>query len=90
MNYDRITSICQYLSSLALLILGGVYRSSAMAYASVAVLGLVVAKDMYDKHQQAKLAITQKQPIIDELKRAVQDLNARVTTIEYNTKVRGF
>lgn len=85
---NKIERFFPHLVSLTLLVLAGLFKSPAFAYASVlGVLGVLV-------HSVAKdrlAALVAKQAPTDEtVKRAVQDLNARVTTIEYNVKTRGF
>ena len=73
--------------SLTLLVLGAVEKSAAMAYGAVVTLGLILAREAWDKAHVAK-PMAPNTP--DESKRKVQDLEARVTTIEYGIKQRGF
>jgi capsule polysaccharide export protein KpsC/LpsZ len=73
--------------SLTLLVLGAVEKSAAMAYGAVVTLGLILAREAWDKAHVAKVITT---GLPDEAKRKIQDLEARVTTIEYGIKQRGF
>ena len=73
--------------SLTLLILGAVQHSAPMAYGAVVTLGLILAREAWDKAHVAKVITT---GLPDEAKRKIQDLEARVTTIEYGIKQRGF
>jgi len=73
--------------SLTLLVLGAVEKSAAMAYGAVVTLGLILAREAWDKAHTAKAPVA---GTSDESKRKIQDLEARVTTIEYGIKQRGF
>ena len=73
--------------SVTLLVLGAVQHSAAMAYGAVVTLGLVLAREAWDKAHMAKPVSS---GIPDEVKKKIQDLEARVTTIEYGIKQRGF
>lgn len=74
--------------TVALLVLAGVYKSPAFAYASVlSLLSMVGDKVLeYYKERHAKL----NQPLDETVRRKMMDLEARVTTIEYGIKSRGF
>lgn len=71
-----------------LLVLAGVFQSPAFAYASVLALvallcneGLQFVKAIHEKKNA---------PIDEALKRKLQDVEARLATIEYGIKQRGF
>lgn len=71
-----------------LLALAGVYKSPAFAYASVLALVSVLAANVVALYQDMlKLRST---PIDEVTKRKMTDLEARVCTIEYGIKQRGF
>ncbi len=92
MNLERYLP---HFVTLSLLILSGVYHSPAMAFASVvSVLGLLAHGLIASRIE----ALAAKAPPADEgvkraqeeAKRLIQDINARVATLEYGVKVRGF
>ena len=70
-----------------LVVLSAVPQSPAIAAAAVVGLGLVLGRDAYEK---AKDAAGVKVALPEEAKRKIQDLEARVLTIEYGIKQRGF
>lgn len=70
-----------------LVVLSALHQSPAMGAAAVVGLGLVLGRDAYEK---AKEASNTKVALPEEAKRKIQDLEARVTTIEYGIKQRGF
>lgn len=74
--------------TVVLLALAGVYRSPAFAYASVLSLMVLVSENIleYFKERHAKL----NQPLDEMVQREMRDLKARVTTIEFGIKQRGF
>lgn len=84
MNYDKIIG---HTISAGLLGMAGYYQSPAFAYAVVASLAVNAAVDVY-----AKLASTKehKTGLPEEARRAIQDMNARIATLEYGVKQRGF
>lgn len=84
MNIERFLP---HTVSVTLLILGAIQHSAAMAYGAVVTLGLVSAREAWDKAHVAKAPAS---GTTDEAKRKIQDLEARVTTIEYGIKQRGF
>jgi hypothetical protein len=74
--------------TVVLLILAGIYRSPAFAYASVLSLVSVLAANVVSLYQDM---LKLKQVPTDELaKRKMQDLEARISTIEFGIKQRGF
>jgi hypothetical protein len=73
--------------TLTLLVLGAFYRSAALGYASVVALGLVMVKDVLERIATEKLA---KMDGVEDVKKLVQQVNARVATLEYGVKTRGF
>jgi hypothetical protein len=71
-----------------LLALAGLYRSPAFAYASVLALVSVLAANVVSLYQDMlKLRST---PLDEVTKRKITDLEARVSTIEFGIKQRGF
>ncbi len=83
----QIEKYFPHLVSMVLLSLGALQHSAAMAYGSVAVLGFVLAKESWDTahaHKGVQYGLP------EEAKKRIQDLEARVTTIEYGIKTRGF
>lgn len=84
MNYEKIFS---YVLTASLLGLAGYYQSAAFAYAAVASLAVGKVFDIYSR----LLAVKEQKPgIPEEVRRAIQDINARVATLEYGVKQRGF
>lgn len=71
----------------SLLVLSAVYRSPAFGAASVIALGFILANAILEARYNS---LTIKTQVPEELKRAIQDIQARVTTIEYGIKTRGF
>ena len=84
MNIERFLP---HTISITLLGLGAGQKSPAMAYGAVVVIGLILVREAWDKAHVAKVAAP---GTTDESKRKIQDLEARVTTIEYGIKQRGF
>jgi len=71
-----------------LLALAGVYKSPAFAYASVLALVSVLAANVVSLYQDMlKLRST---PLDEVTKRKITDLEARISTIEFGIKQRGF
>ena len=73
--------------SLTLLVLGAAERSAAMAYGAVVTLGLILAREAWDKAHVAKAAPS---GLPEEVKKKILDLEARITTVEYGIRARGF
>jgi hypothetical protein len=61
-------------------------RSAALSYAVVASLIVLAAKE----YIAMKSVVAAKPGIPEETKRQIQDLNARIVTIEHGISVRGF
>lgn len=77
-----------HLVTLALVVMAGVFRSSPFAFAAmVGVLGILANNVVVER--MAALAV-RTAPADETAKRAIQDLNARVATLEYGVKTRGF
>ena len=73
---------------LVLLALAGVFQSSSFAYASVFALLTLLggeALELYRTVHEKKNS-----PIDEILKRKLQDVEARIATVEYGIKQRGF
>lgn len=66
----------------------GVYRSVGMAATAVALLGIIAARDSF--HELKVAAAQPKAELPEETKRLMHDIQARITTIEYGIKARGF
>lgn len=84
MNYEKIFS---HSITAILLGLAGYYQSAAFAYAAVASLAVQAVHEVYSRLLTAKET---KPGISEDVKRAIQDINARVATLEYGVKQRGF
>ena len=84
MNIERYIP---HFVSLTLLVLGAVEKSPAMAYGAVVTLGLILAREAWDKAHVAKVITT---GLPDEAKKKMLDIEARVKTIEYGIRQRGF
>jgi len=71
-----------------LLALAGVFRSPAFAYASVLAMVALLGNNALESFR----AIHEKknQPVEEALKKKLVDIEARITTIEYGIKQRGF
>lgn len=84
MNYEKIFS---HVITASLLGLAGYYQSAAFAYAAVASLAVGKVFEVYSR----RLAVKELKPgINEEVKRTLQDMNARIATLEYGVKTRGF
>lgn len=84
MNYEKIFS---HSITASLLGLAGYHQSAAFAYAAVASLAVGAVFEVYSR----LLAVKEQKPgINEEVKRTLQDMNARVATLEYGVKTRGF
>ncbi len=77
-----------HLVTLVLLTLSGVYHSPAYAFASVvSVLGILA----HSVVEARVAALTPKPGLLDEAtRRTLQDLNARLVTLEHGVRTRGF
>lgn len=84
MNYDKLFS---YSVTAILLGLAGYLQSAAFAYASVASLAVNAVHEIYSRLLATK---EQKPALSEELKRTMHDMNARIATLEYGVKTRGF
>lgn len=80
-----ITKHIPTLISVALLGVAAMQSSAAMAYASVAALVAGMAKDAWERYHTERTTKTS-----DDSHRKIQDLEARITTIEFGIKTRGF
>lgn len=76
-----------YFVTLAMLLLTAVYKNPFFGYASVISLGLTMAHEVVKSRYNA---LTIKTEVPEELKRSIHDINARVATLEYGVKTRGF
>jgi len=74
--------------TVSLLVLAGVYRSPAFAYASVLGLAIIIAENVVAFYQDLlKLRTSNVNEIIT---RKMTDIEARVSTIEFGIKQRGW
>lgn len=83
----NLENIFPHFVTLSLLVLAAVYKSPALGAAVVVALGLILTKEFFDKRYSA---LTIKTQVPEELKRSIQDMNARIATLEYGVKTRGF
>lgn len=84
MNYEKLFST---VVTATLLGLAGYYQNTAFAYASVASLAVSAVYSIYTR----LVSIREHKPGLDDKTRQViQDINARVATLEYGVKQRGF
>jgi hypothetical protein len=84
MNYEKIFS---HSVTAILLGLAGYHQSATLAYAAVASLAVGAIQEIYNR----MLVIKEQKPgLNDDVKRAMQDMNARIATLEYGVKTRGF
>lgn len=84
MNIERYFP---HLISVALLALGGLQQSAAALIGSVVVMGFILSKEYLDKAKEVKAAHV---VLPEDAKRRLQDIEARITTLEYGVKSRGF
>jgi hypothetical protein len=84
----KIERFLPHLVTVALLAMSAIFRNPAYAFASmVSVLGILAHSVVVER----MAALAARTPATDDgLKRAVQDMNARIATIEYGIKQRGF
>lgn len=71
----------------SLLSLAFIEKSAPIAYAAVLGMGFIMA---YDLIKAIKLQKSQTFDIPADVRRKIQDLEARITTIEFEKKARGF
>ena len=68
--------------------MAAIFRSPAHAFASVvSVLGILTHGLIAERMAALAAKVV---PADETMKRAIQDLNARVATLEYGVKTRGF
>lgn len=84
---ERIKALFPYLVVSALTGLTIIEKSTSMAYAVALGMGFILSNNLIEK---IKLAKEVKTGVPDEVRRNLQDLSARVTTIEHGIRVRGF
>lgn len=84
----KIEKFLPHFVTVALLVMAAIFRSPAHAFASVvSILGIMAHSVVVER----MAALAAKTPAADDtLKKAIQDLNARVATLEYGVKTRGF
>lgn len=84
----KILDYFPHMIVVVLLALAGWFRSPAFAYASVLALAVMFANGALDYFK----AIHEKRnaPVEEALKRKLVDVEARIATIEYGIKQRGF
>lgn len=73
--------------TLVLLVSAVIFRSSSLGYAAVLSLLLVLAKGILEVRWSA---LTIKTEVPEEMKKQIQDMNARIATLEFGVKTRGF
>ena len=84
MNYEKLFS---HTVTAVLLGMAGYYNSSALAYAAVLSSAVSVVYSIYSRLIETK---KHKPGLHEEAKRVLHDLGARVATLEYGVKTRGF
>lgn len=84
MNIERVFP---HLVTLSLLVLSAAYRSPLFAYGAVVGLGFTLAYNLVKSRYDV---LATKSSVPDELKRHIQEMQTRITTIEYGIKQRGF
>jgi len=83
----KIKAIFSYSVVALLLGFSAWFHSAAFAYSAILGLGMILAYNAFETVEANK---TYKQQIPEEVKRTMQDLNARVLTIEHGIRARGF
>lgn len=76
-----------YLITTKLIVLAAIFHSAPFAYAAVAALVITLGKESFTLYMDSK---TFKNVLPDEAKKKIQELEVRVTSIEYGIKQRGF
>ena len=84
MNYEKIFS---YTVTAVLLGMAGYFQNEALAYAAVASSAVSATYSIYLRLIATK---AQKPGIPEDVKRLMHDIGARVATLEYGVKTRGF
>ena len=87
MNYEKVFS---HSVTAILLELAGYYQSAAFAYTTVASLAVQLVSEAYSRLLASKEVKDVKPALPEEARRAIQDMNARIATLEYGVKQRGF
>lgn len=84
MNYEKVFSRT---ITVSLLGLAAYYQSAYFAFATVLSFAVGAVQEIYSR----LVAVREQKPgVPEEVKRAIQDMNARVATLEYGVKTRGF
>ncbi len=84
MNYEKLFS---HTVTAVLLGMAAYFQSSALAYAAVLSSAVSAVYSIYSR----LVAVREQKPSLnEEAKRVVHDLGARIATIEYGIKARGF
>lgn len=84
MNYEKVFS---RVITVSLLGLAAYYNSAYFAFATVLSFAVGAVQEIYSR----LVAVREQKPTVsEEVKRAIQDMNARVATLEYGVKTRGF
>jgi hypothetical protein len=78
-----------HLVTLTLLVLAGVHKDTGLAFAAVCSLVGIFIKESVSLYLQTKVPVVQP-GIPEEVRRTIHDINARVATLEYGVKQRGF
>ncbi|KKK92479.1 hypothetical protein LCGC14_2702530 [marine sediment metagenome] len=84
MNYEKLFS---HIITVVLLGMAAYFQSSALAYAAVLSSAVNAVYSIYSRLVAVK---EQKPGLNEEARRVMQDLGARIATIEYGVKTRGF
>lgn len=84
----KIERFLPHFVTVALLVMAAIFRSPAHAFASVvSILGIMAHSVVVERMAALAAKVV---PTDETAKRAIQDLNARVATLEYGVKTRGF
>lgn len=84
----KIERFLPHLVTIALLAMSAIFRNPAYAFASVvSVLGIMVHSVVMERMAAMAAKVV---PADETMKRTIQDLNARIATLEYGVKTRGF
>lgn len=76
-----------YLLTTKLIVLAAIFRSPSFAYAAVFALVVTLGKEAFNSFMDSKVF---KNTLPEEAKKRLQDMEARVTSIELGIQRRGF
>lgn len=85
----KIQDYFGHIVTLTLLALAGIHQNTGLAFAAVCSLVGVFIKESVTLYLQTKVPVVQP-GLPEEVRRTIHDINARVATLEYGVKQRGF